>query len=218
MDMFQKLEKVLKRIHRTRKNNLFFIQFIFFFDVLSAQIDQRFDLYDWEIIRQNESVNSISEGYQYIFFATDANGILRFNKFSRSFESNLFLGQGIKSNKIEHVYADRNTGILWIIGNRGLEFSSTREGSWNRVQLDNLSINSLRSIEDLGSSKNFLWIKTASRFIKLDHVSGSFLGVFTYPDEEGIDWGDIGFKNKFIYKDFSFEDYFIEQGLSLIHI
>ncbi len=61
MDMFQKLEKVLKRIHHTRKNNLFLIQFIFFFDVLSAQIDQRFDLYDWEIIRQNESVNSISK-------------------------------------------------------------------------------------------------------------------------------------------------------------
>jgi len=60
MDMFQKLEKVLKRIHRTRKNNLFLIQFIFFFDVLFAQIDQRFDLYDWEIIRQNESINSRS--------------------------------------------------------------------------------------------------------------------------------------------------------------
>ena len=156
MDMFQKLEKVLRRIHRLRKNKLFLIQFIFFFDVLCAQIDQRFDLYDWEIIRQNESVNSISEGYQYIFFATDANGILRFNKFSRNFESNLFLGQGIKSNKIKHVYVDKNTGILWIIGNRGLEFSNTREGNWNPIQLNKLSINSLRNIEDLGSSKNFL--------------------------------------------------------------
>ena len=204
MDMFQKLEKVLRRIHRTRKNNLFLIQFIFFFDVLYAQIDQRFDLYDWEIIRQNESVNSISEGYQYIFFATDANGILRFNKFSRNFESNLFLGQGIKSNKIKHVYVDRNTGILWIIGNRGLEFSSTREGSWNRIQLNNLSINSLKSIEDLGSSKSFLWIKTTSRFIKLDHVSGSFLGIFTYPDEKNIDWGDFNFNNRYSLKDFSF--------------
>ena len=212
MDMFQKLEKVLKRIHHTKINKLFFVQFIFFFDTLCAQIDQRFDLFDWEIIRQNESINSISEGYQYIFFATDANGILRFNKFSRNFESNLFLGQGIKSNKIKHVYVDKNTGILWIIGNRGLEFSNTREGNWNTVQLNKLSINSLRIIEDLGSSKNFLWIKTSSTFIKLDHVSGSFLGVFTYPDEENIDWGDIGFKNRFIFKDFSFEDYFIEGG------
>ncbi len=212
MDMFQKLEKVLKRIHHTKINKLFFVQFIFFFDTLCAQIDQRFDLFDWEIIRQNESINSISEGYQYIFFATDANGILRFNKFSRNFESNLFLGQGIKSNKIKHVYVDKNTGILWIIGNRGLEFSNTREGNWNTIQLNKLSINSLRNIEDLGSSKNFLWIKTSSMFIKLDHVSGSFLGVFAYPDEENIDWGDIGFKNRFIFKDFSFEDYFIEKG------
>ncbi len=212
MDMFQKLEKVLKRIHHTKINKLFFIQFIFFFDTLYAQIDQRFNLFDWEIIRQNESINSISEGYQYIFFATDANGILRFNKFSRNFESNLFLGQGIKSNKIKHVYVDKNTGMLWIIGNRGLEFSNTREGNWNTIELNKLSINSLRNIEDLGSSKNFLWIKTSSTFIKLDHVSGSFLGVFTYPDEENIDWGDIGFKNRFIFKDFSFEDYFIEGG------
>ena len=116
MDMFQKLEKVLKRIHRTRKNNLFLIQFIFFFDVLSAQIDQRFDLYDWEIIRQNESVNSISEGYQYIFFATDANGILRFNKFSRNFESNLFLGQGIKSNKINIINGGRYDNLIGDLG------------------------------------------------------------------------------------------------------
>ena len=212
MDMFQKLEKVLKRIHHTKINKLFFIQFIFFFDTLYAQIDQRFNLFDWEIIRQNESINSISEGYQYIFFATDANGILRFNKFSRNFESNLFLGQGIKSNKIKHVYVDKNTGMLWIIGNRGLEFSNTREGNWNTIELNKLSINSLRNIEDLGSSKNFLWIKTSSNFIKADHLSGSFLGVFSYPDEENIDWGDMSFKNRFISKDFLFEDYFVEEG------
>ena len=217
--MYQKLEKVLKRIHRARINKFFFIQFIFFFDILYAQIDQRFDLYDWEIIRQNESINSISEGYQYIFFATDANGILRFNKFSRNFDSNLFLGQGIKSNKIKHVYVDKNTGILWIIGNRGLEFSNTREGNWNTIELNKLSINSLSNIEDLGSSKNFLWIKTSSTFVKLDHVSGTFLGVFTYPDEKNIDWGDISFKNRFISKQLSvssivseFEDYFVEEG------
>lgn len=212
MDMFQKLEKVLKRIHHTRINNLFLIQFILFFEVLCAQIDQRFDLYDWEIIRQNESVNSLSEGYQYIFFATDANGILRFNKFSRKFESNLFLGQGIKSNKIKHVYVDKSTGILWIIGNRGLEFSNNREGNWNTIEFNKLSINSLKNVEDLGSSNNFLWIKTSSAFIKVDHVSGFFLGIFTYPDEENIDWGDMSFKNRFIFKDLSFEDYFVEEG------
>ena len=212
MDMFQKLEKVLRKIHLKRKNKLFFIQLIFFFGVIHAQIDQRFDLFDWEIIGQNESINSISEGYQYIFFATDANGILRFNKFSRKFESNLYQGQGIKSKIIKHVYFDKNTGILWLAGNKGLEFSNFGQGSWNNINFKRLSINSLRSIDDIGSSKSYLWIKTNSHYIKIDHISGSFLGVFTYPDEKSIDWGDINFNNLFSSRDFSFEDYFVDEA------
>jgi ligand-binding sensor domain-containing protein len=212
MDIFQKLEKVLRKTFQEKNNKFFFVQLIFFLNILHAQIDQRFDLYDWEIMGQNKSINSMSEGYQYIYFATDANGILRYNKFSRKFEASLFLGQGIKSKKIEHVYFDNNTGILWIIGNSGLEFSNNKEGNWNTIQLSKLSINSLNNIKDLGSSKNFIWIKTSSRFIKLDLISGSFLGFFTYPDEENINWGDISFKNRFISKDFSFQDYLIEGG------
>jgi len=212
MDIFQKLEKVLRKIFQEKNNKFFFVQLIFFLNILNAQIDQRFDLYDWEIIGQNKSINSMSEGYQYIYFATDANGILRYNKFSRKFEASLFLGQGIKSKKIEHVYFDNNTGILWIIGDSGLEFSNNKEGNWNTIQFSKLSINSLNNIKDLGSSKNFIWIKTSSRFIKLDLISGSFLGFFTYPDEENINWGDISFNNRFIFKDFSFQDYLIEEG------
>ena len=212
MDMFQKLEKALRKTYQIRKNKILIIQFIFSLNVLNAQIDQRFDLYDWEIIRQNESINSISEGYKYIYFATDANGLLRYNKFSRKFDPNLFLGQGIKSNKIKHVYVDKNTGILWIVGNIGLEFSNSREGNWQTSQFDDLSINFLKDIYDLGSSKNFLWIKTSSRYIKLDNIGGSFLGFFTYPDEEDIDWGDINFKNRYSLSDLSFDNYFVEEG------
>jgi hypothetical protein len=191
--MFQKLEKVLRKIHLIRKNKLFFIQLIFFLDVIHAQIDQRFDLFDWEIIRQNESINSISEGYQYIFFATDANGILRFNKFSRKFEPNLYLGQGIKSNKIKHIYFDKNTAILWLAGNKGLEFSNSRLGNWNNIDFKRMSINSVRSIDDIGSSRSFLWIKTISNYIKLDRVSGSFLGIFNIPMKKILIGGDIYF-------------------------
>ena len=93
MDIFQKLEKGLRKIHQKKIDKHIFVPFIFFLEILVAQVDQRFDLFDWEIMRQNESINSISEGYQYVFFATNANGILRFNKFSRKFDSNIYLGQ-----------------------------------------------------------------------------------------------------------------------------
>ena len=212
MDIFQKLEKGLRKIHRKKIDKHIFVPFIFFLEILVAQVDQRFDLFDWEIMRQNESINSISEGYQYVFFATNANGILRFNKFSRKFDSNIYLGQGIKSKEIKHVYFDKNTGILWLVGDGGIEFSNSREGNWNQIDFKRLGIKSLRSIEDFGSSNSFLWIKTSSNYIKLDHISGIVLGTFAYPDEKNIDWGDFNFKNNLFSRNFSFNDYFIQDG------
>ena len=208
--MFQKLEKDLKEIQYAKINKFFFLS-LFLINILHAQADQRFDIFDWEIIGSNGSINSISEGYQYIFFATNGNGILRFNKFSRKFDQSLYLGQGIKSKKIKHVYFDKYTGILWSVGNKNIEFTSSREGNWNQVNYDRLSIKSYNDIQDLGSSSNYLWVRTLSSYLKLDHVSGTFLGLFPYPDEQ-VFWGDFNYRNNLIVKDFEFEDFFVENG------
>lgn len=210
MDMFQKLEKDLKEIQYAKINKFFFLS-LFLINILHAQVDQRFDIFDWEIIGNNGSINSISEGYQYIFFATNGNGILRFNKFSRKFDQSLYLGQGIKSKKIKHVYFDKYTGILWSAGDKSLEFTSSREGNWNQVNYDRLSIKSYNDIQDIGSSSNYLWVRTLSSYLKLDHVSGTFLGLFPYPDEQ-VFWGDFNYRNNLIVKDFEFEDFFVENG------
>ena len=208
--MFQKLEKDLKEIQYAKINKFFFLS-LFLINILHAQVDQRFDIFDWEIIGNNGSINSISEGYQYIFFATNGNGILRFNKFSRKFDQSLYLGQGIKSKKIKHVYFDKYTGILWSAGDKSLEFTSSREGNWNQVNYDRLSIKSYNDIQDLGSSSNYLWVRTLSSYLKLDHVSGTFLGLFPYPDEQ-VFWGDFNYRNNLTVKDFAFEDFFVENG------
>ena len=208
--MFQKLEKDLKEIQYAKINKFFFLS-LFLINILHAQVNQRFDIFDWEIIGNNGSINSISEGYQYIFFATNGNGILRFNKFSRKFDQSLYLGQGIKSKKIKHVYFDKYTGILWSVGDKNIEFTSSREGNWNQVNYDRLSIKSYNDIQDLGSSSNYLWVRTLSSYLKLDHVSGTFLGLFPYPDEQ-VFWGDFNYRNNLTVKDFAFEDFFVENG------
>ena len=210
MDMFQKLEKDLKEIQYAKINKFFFLS-LFLINILHAQADQRFDIFDWEIIGNNGSINSISEGYQYIFFATNGNGILRFNKFSRKFDQSLYLGQGIKSKKIKHVYFDKYTGILWSVGDKNIEFTSSREGNWNQVNYDRLSIKSYNDIQEIGSSSNYLWVRTLSSYLKLDHVSGTFLGLFPYPDEQ-VFWGDFNYRNNLTVKDFAFEDFFVENG------
>ena len=211
MDMFQKLEKDLKEIQYAKINKFFSLS-LFLINILHAQVDQRFGIFDWEIIGNNGSINSISEGYQYIFFATNGNGILRFNKFSRKFDQSLYLGQGIKSKKIKHVYFDKFTGILWSVGDKSLEFTSSREGNWNNVNYSKLSLNSYNDIIDIGSSLNFIWIKTSSSYIKLDHINGSFLGIFLFPDEKKIFWGDSNFKYDIFFEEIDFANYFVEKG------
>ena len=58
MDMFQKLEKDLKEIQYAKINKFFFLS-LFLINILHAQADQRFDIFDWEIIGNNGSINSI---------------------------------------------------------------------------------------------------------------------------------------------------------------
>ncbi len=207
--MFQKLEKVPKKIQYV--NNIFLLKCLLFLNIMQAQVDQRFDIFDWEIIGNNESINSISEGYQYIFFATNGNGVLRYNKFSRKFDQSLSLGQGIKSKKINHVYFDKNTGILWLVGSKNLEFSNSREGNWNQIDYRSMPIKSFNDIKDIGSSSNYLWIKTFFSYIKLDHVSGRFLGLFSSPDEK-VHWGDFNYQDSFQIKNLKLEDFFVENG------
>ena len=199
---------MVKKIARNLKKLLLLI---FALNQLDGQVDRRFSVFDWQIIGENQSINSATEGYQFFYFATSGNGILRFNKFTKSFDINLTQAQGIKSDIIKHVYFDEYTGILWAVGNKSLEFSQNREGNWTNINLSSLSIRSLEDIIDIGSSKNFIWIRTYQGFIKLDHISGSFLGVFAFPDEENIYWGDISREN-LTFSNLDFSSYYITDG------
>ena len=119
--------------------------------------------------------------------------------------------QGLKSSIVEHIYFDENTGILWSIGDRFIEYSFSREGSWNKVSYNLLSLKSGGQIIDVGSSQNYLWLRTNSKFIKLDHINGILLGVYARPDESNIYWGDISSK-ELTWNMFDFNDYFVEDA------
>ena len=70
------------------KNKLIqlFLFVTFFVNVLTAQPDNRFDTFDWEMYSQSGRINSISEDNTYFYFGTENAGILRFNKFSELFD------------------------------------------------------------------------------------------------------------------------------------
>ena len=212
--MYQRLEKDISVINSAKTKNskiLVLLGLTLMVGPLFGQIDNRFNVFSWEQYASVGAVNSISEDYTYFYFGTENAGILRLNKFSQQFVRPISQTQGIKSNSIEHVYFDEHTGILWSVGDKFIEYSFSREGGWTNLSYDLLSLKSGNQIIDIGSSKDYLWLRSNSRFFKLDHVNGILLGIYAAPDESSIDWGDTS-SRELRWRMFDFNDYFVEDA------
>ena len=212
--MYQRLEKDISVINSAKTKNskiLVLLGLALMVGPLFGQIDNRFNVFSWEQYASVGAVNSISEDYTYFYFGTENAGILRLNKFSQQFVKPISQTQGIKSNSIEHVYFDEHTGILWSVGDKFIEYSFSREGGWTNISYDLISLKSGNQIIDIGSSKDYLWLRSNSRFFKLDHVNGILLGIYAAPDESSIDWGDTS-SRELRWRMFDFNDYFVEDA------
>jgi len=212
--MYQRLEKDISVINSAKTKNskiLVLLGLALMVGPLFGQIDNRFNVFSWEQYASVGAVNSISEDYTYFYFGTENAGILRLNKFSQQFVRPISQTQGIKSNSIEHVYFDEHTGILWSVGDKFIEYSFSREGGWTNISYDLISLKSGNQIIDIGSSKDYLWLRSNSRFFKLDHVNGILLGIYATPDESSIDWGDTS-SRELRWRMFDFNDYFVEDA------
>ena len=183
---------------------------ILLFSCIVAQNENRFDIVDWEIYSQPLKINSISEDNSFFYFATDNAGILRFNKFSQQFDTPITEAQGLHSRSIKHVFYDEKTGILWAVGNQSIEYSFSKTSDW----YESAYVPSRMIISDIGSSANYLWLKSGPNFVKLDHINGTDLGTYAFPDEDNINWGDISYQYMNM-TNFNFNDYFIENGWML---
>ena len=183
---------------------------VLFFSCAVAQSENRFDVINWEIYSQPLKINSISEDNSFFYFGTDNAGILRFNKFSQQFDTPITEAQGLHSRSVKHVFYDEKTGILWAVGNQFIEYSFSKTSDWYKSSY----VPNRMIISDIGSSTNYLWVKSGPNFIKLDHVNGTNLGTYAFPDESDIDWGDMSYKYMNM-TNFNFNDYFVESGWML---
>lgn len=160
------------------------------FNQINAQQDNRYDPFDWVLYTQLGDITSITEGYSYLYVGTEFGGVVRIQRYGYYFDNSITTAQGLKENNVSAVHFDHSTGNLWIVTQNYIHSSHTREGSWsiNRIQEWGLPSNS--KIVQMGSSKDYIWIQLGTSFVKLDHISGIFLGAFPYPDEESIDWSE----------------------------
>ena len=183
------------------------------FHVLHAQPDSRFDIFDWALYRQTESINSISEGYNYAYFATENAGILRFQLFQKRFDEPITTAQGLSSNKIKAIHFDQNTGMLWAASENSIEYSYNAKGDWFKAEISETGILSKSQVEQIGSSNNFIWISTENSFFKLDKISGLMMGMLPLPDEDDIIWSSK--RDQYLEIPNILKDYTVMDGWSI---
>ena len=152
------------------------------------QPNSRHDPFDWVIFRKPGAIRSFTEGFSYIYIGTESAGIYRYSIYGHRFEVPITRAQGLSSNEITAIHFDKRTGTLWAATDESLDYTYTREGNWSSKRLDNYNLLSGVKIEQLGSSKNYLWALAGTLYLKLDRLSGIFLGSMPFPDEMEINW------------------------------
>ncbi|NHZ86948.1 MAG: hypothetical protein GWP19_13915, partial [Planctomycetia bacterium] len=137
---------------------------------------------------QTDGINSITEGYNYVYFATENAGILRFQIYQNRFVEPITIVQGLSDNQILAVHFDQSTRILWVASEDFIDYSYNTEGDWFHINLTEIGLHPGAFIRQIGSSENYIWLNAENSFIKLDKISGIVLGLFPFPDDDEIIW------------------------------
>tara|TARA_X000001036_G_scaffold438291_1_gene485736 strand:- start:4738 stop:6372 length:1635 start_codon:yes stop_codon:yes gene_type:complete len=144
--------------------------------------------FDWLLFKEPGIINSLSEGYEYLYIGTNSGGIYRYSLYSNQYDLPITTAQGLKDNRITSVYFDHNTGIIWASSPGFIQYSYTREGDWRYIDFKDVGLRDYDIINQIGSSQNYVWAKANTVYIKLDKSSGILAGIYPRPDELDIKW------------------------------
>ncbi len=169
------------------------LYFFLFFAISFAQPSARYRPFDWLLFKEPGRINSLSEGFEFLYVGTSHGGIYRYNLYSNQYDFPITSAQGLKSNSISSVHFDQNTGILWAASVGALQYSFTREGDWRYIDFVDIGLRNNDNISQIGNSENYVWAKANAVYVKLDKSSGILAGIYPRPDEINISWSSTNY-------------------------
>ena len=164
------------------------VYFLFFISLCLSQPSAKYRPFDWLLFKEPGRINSISEGYEFLYIGTSHGGIYRYNLYGNQYDFPITTAQGLDNNNISSVHFDHSTGIIWASSYGALQYSYTREGDWRIIDLADIGLRNNDRIVQLGNSKNYIWAKASAVYVKLDKSSGVLAGIYPMPDEINIVW------------------------------
>ena len=153
-----------------------------------AQTLNSFRPFDWVLYKASGSITSFTVGYTFVYIGTSSGGVKRFNLYGNYFDNPLSTAQGLENNNIEAVHFDKNTGFLWVSSSGYIQYSFSRENNWFSKTFYDIGLSKFDKITKIGSSDRYIWLKARASYVKLDHSSGTMVGIYPVPDEIDINW------------------------------
>ena len=191
---------------------------IFYCSFLSSQPENKFSTFDWVQYSSPGNINSISFSNYFAYFGTDNSGIIRYDYIQRKFDYPIAMPQGLKSNQVFLVHVLEN-GTLYALTSFGLEISFDGMGAWRSVPIFQMGLSNRSRFISMGSSDDYLWIKTSNSLFKFDLFDGRLIEKVNFIQED-TRWSSSAFTIKdfnelsFYY---SIVDGWMFDGLGLIN-
>ena len=109
------------------EKRLLLFKFIFFLlaAIIFSQPREKYRPFDWLLFKESGKINSLSEGFEYLYIATSTGGISRYSLYSNQYDFPITTAQGLSSNNVNSVHFDHNTGIVWASSPGIIQYSYT---------------------------------------------------------------------------------------------
>ena len=80
------------------------LYFFLFFAISFSQPSARYRPFDWLLFKEPGRINSLSEGFEFLYVGTSHGGIYRYNLYSNQYDFPITSAQGLKNNNISSVH------------------------------------------------------------------------------------------------------------------
>ena len=126
---------------------------------------------DWYLLKSLDNINAITEDYNNVHIASH-NGFFSYDKVSEEYYYNTFLSHGINNSLILHFYYDVYSDYYWLVQMDKISMRSSLSDYWREVSISDLGLLSYYEVIDIGSSDNYIWLRTSEDIFAVNPISG----------------------------------------------
>ena len=146
------------------------------FIIISFLLSQNFiyDEEDWIVVSNPGRINSMTSMYDDLLF-TAQKGVYVYNKSNQSMSYMLDFIQGFSNSKFKIIHYDVYRDHLWFLSQEKIFFKPKISSIWREIEFYDLNIIDATNIKNIGSTSDYILIKTNSDMIVLNPYTGKLI-------------------------------------------